>query len=311
MARIKSNNGKSRFWLYVMLVGLLALAGVVAWLVWPYIEGDMEYARVREVAAEPVEDIEAPADAGDPLMHREIDWDALRAINPDVIGWIYCPNTPIDYPVVQDPPSDPGKYLHTTFEGKVSWPNNEGTIYLDCDNIEDGFLSEAPLLYGHYQNNQSMFSAWSHNWEQGRMDDKCHVYIYTPEGTVHVELFAANKVNAATESIRVDFADKADLNAWLDTKLSESENVRSDPGEVDQLWTFCVCSYGTWKNQRTLSYGNVVESTLPEQPEEIWVEEPLDANASNVADGADGSTVHSIDAASDMSVEETEDGHDR
>ena len=41
------------------------------------------------------EDLSKPADL------PEINFKALQAVNPDVIGWIYSPNTTINYPVVQ------------------------------------------------------------------------------------------------------------------------------------------------------------------------------------------------------------------
>lgn len=252
---------------------LLAIGCAVVWYCFPYIQGEMEYERVRRMAdmagsgQERIEqtDVRDAGDAADadPNMDRAIDFDALRATNPDTIGWIWVPGTPIDYPVVQAPADDPDKYLHTTFLGSVSWPNNEGTIYLEADAAEHGLSSAAPLLYGHYQLNNSMFSAWSKNYEPGHMDSIRDVYIYTPSGAVHVRLFAANKVNAAVERVRTEFADLADLNSWLDARLAESEVVLEDPGDVTQLWTFCVCSYDTWKNQRTLSYGYVAEDTRP------------------------------------------------
>ena len=255
-------------------IGIVAIMVAAAlWYCFPYIQGEMEYERVRRMAgmasSEQVEQVEtdgpaaADSGSGDANMARVIDFDSLTATNPDTIGWIWVPGTPIDYPVVQAPADDPTKYLHTTFLGSVSWPNNEGTIYLEADAAQHGFSSTAPLLYGHYQLNNSMFSAWSKNYEPGHMDGIRDVYIYTPKGNIHVRLFAANKVNATVERVRTDFADFADLNSWLDERLGESEVVLEDPGDVTQLWTFCVCSYDTWKNQRTLSYGYTVEDTRP------------------------------------------------
>lgn len=265
MSRPKRN----KLWLAPPIIILIALVVGGVWYCLPYFQGEAEYQGLRELSAieETVEDVTTigmtaePLQSDDPLMERQIDWNALRAINPDVIGWIYVPNTSIDYPICQDPPDDPGKYLHTTFEGAVSWPNNEGCIYLDCGNIERGFSSEAPLLYGHYQLNQGMFSQLAENYDLDTLNSRNQVYIYTPEGAIHIELFAARIVNANAERIRVNFADKADLNAWLDEKLASANALAYDPGEVDQLWTFCVCSYGTWANQRTLSYGRTVEDT--------------------------------------------------
>ena len=45
----------------------------------------------------------------------EVDFDALREINPDIIGWLYYESTNINYPIVMG--SDNDYYLHITFEG--------------------------------------------------------------------------------------------------------------------------------------------------------------------------------------------------
>ena len=44
-----------------------------------------------------------------------VDFESLKAINPDVKGWLYIEALDISYPVVQGPDND--AYLHTTYEG--------------------------------------------------------------------------------------------------------------------------------------------------------------------------------------------------
>ena len=51
---------------------------------------------------------------------RIIDFERLRKINPDTIGWVYAKGTNIDYPVVLGKDND--YYLHTTFEGTKTAP---------------------------------------------------------------------------------------------------------------------------------------------------------------------------------------------
>lgn len=255
---MRRRGGRNPAWLVAPAALLVALALALAWYCLPYARGEAEYSRLRLIAFP--EEATAPEGAGDEgPMGREVDWDALRAVNADVIGWIYVPGTPIDYPVVQAPASDPDKYLRTTFEGEVSWPNNQGTIYLDCDNAELGFDSPCCYLYGHQQFNDSMFSPLRDNGRLESLLSHDQIYLYTPEGSIHLEAFAGNVIDACVDRVVTDFADGAALNAWLDDRLAESEAVAYDPGEVDQLWTLCTCSYTTYARERTLTYARVIE----------------------------------------------------
>mgnify|MGYP000585669203 FL=1 len=54
---------------------------------------------------------------------RTIDFDKLRAKNPDIVGWVYAKGTGIDYPIVQG--KDNEEYLHMDYNKKKS---SSGTI---------------------------------------------------------------------------------------------------------------------------------------------------------------------------------------
>ena len=72
-----------------------------------------------------------------------INWDRLREMNPDIVGWIKIDDTRIDSPVVQT--TDNVKYLNTNFQG--DW-DERGTLFLDCDYHWDGTAKNS-VIYGH------------------------------------------------------------------------------------------------------------------------------------------------------------------
>lgn len=63
-----------------------------------------------------------------------IDFDTLLDRNKDVIGWLYCPDTVINYPVVQGENND--QYLRKDLDGKYLV---SGTLFADYRN---GALNE-------------------------------------------------------------------------------------------------------------------------------------------------------------------------
>ena len=94
-----------------------------------------------------------------------VDFESLKAINPDVKGWLYIEALDISYPVVQGPDND--AYLHTTYEGTS---NFAGSIFLDYQNQGD-FSDGNTIVYGHNMKNLSMFGKLKQMKEQEKYRD--------------------------------------------------------------------------------------------------------------------------------------------
>ena len=84
------------------------------------------------------------------------------------------------------------------------------------------------------------------------------IRVYTREKAIELKVFAADVVDASSEGKRTDFADAAELAAYLGDKLSRCEVVLEEPSDVAQAWAFVTCSYQT-SNSRTVVYAKEVE----------------------------------------------------
>ena len=76
----------------------------------------------------------------------------LRAMNPDVIGWLTIYDTTIDYPVLRSPNSN-DDYLSKNPEG--DWEGS-GSLFLDHQNKAD-FSDFNTIIFGHHMAGPAMF----------------------------------------------------------------------------------------------------------------------------------------------------------
>lgn len=78
---------------------------------------------------------------------------SLYELNDDVVGWLYVPNTPIDYPVVLTDNND--FYIDHDYMKNY---NRYGALFADCDNvITPQKTSDNISIYGHNMLDGSMF----------------------------------------------------------------------------------------------------------------------------------------------------------
>ena len=70
---------------------------------------------------------------------------------------------------------------------------------------------------------------------------------------------APTRRHPSSEGKRTDFADAAELDAYLWDKLPRCEVVLEEPADVAQAWAFVTCGYQT-SNSHTVVYAKEVEA---------------------------------------------------
>lgn len=125
-----------------------------------------------------------PGEASPETAPISVDFTVLREINPDVVGWLYCEDTPINLPLVRGKNND--VYLHRMIDG--SW-NPAGTLFLDYRNAGD-FSHGNTIIYGHNMKDKSMFAVLPSYNDPEFYAQHPVMWLLTPEQDYKVELVA-------------------------------------------------------------------------------------------------------------------------
>lgn len=258
---MKHNRKKARNWLFVIaLVLLAAIFLYAAYHLISYWYAEQENKQLTDDLIEKV--VLVPADTSEDTSESlpdvpteetapiSIDFDALWQENEDVVAWIYCEGTPIQYPVVQS--SDNSYYLRRLLNGKY---NVNGTIFLDyrCASDFGGFNS---ILYGHHMKSGEMFGTLPKYKDQAYYDEHPVLYLLTPEQNYKVELIA-RYITPSDSDIYVLPVTLEQKKAFLEHAVSESSfqsNVSFN--ETDSFLTLSTCSY-EYDNARFVVVGKL------------------------------------------------------
>jgi sortase B len=114
----------------------------------------------------------------------QVDFNVLWQENPDVVAWLYSPDTPIDFPVVQT--TDNSYYLRRLLDGS---DNSSGTSFVDYRCSGD-FSDFNTMIYGHNMKNDAMFGTLVNYKDQSYYDSHPVMYLITPGCSYKVELVA-------------------------------------------------------------------------------------------------------------------------
>lgn len=184
----------------------------------------------------------------------EIDHEKLTGINADYRCWIYAPDTPIDFPVVQC--GNNTYYLDRMFNRKS---NPAGTLFMDHRNLPD-FADPNTLIYGHHMRDGSMFESLTDYDGPGYFEAHPFMVIIREDAVYLVEVFSAYVTDSKDPCYDIALSDEEDMLAFVTHALDKSDfdaHVEIDAA-ADHLVTLSTCTY-VFDNARYVVIGRLTE----------------------------------------------------
>lgn len=183
----------------------------------------------------------------DPYMDslQETDLEALRAVNPDVLGWIVIPGTQLEYPLMKG--LDNQYYLEHSWDKQ---PNAAGSIFLEQTSSED--LSDFhTVIYGHRMRNGSMFGSLGDYTTLEHWENHPYVYIVDDNGVHRYEIFASYEANIGSRTYQVGFSGEESIQKFMEHCLNSSViDTGIVPTSEDKILTLSTCTSVGHENLR-------------------------------------------------------------
>ncbi len=181
-----------------------------------------------------------------------VNFDRLREKNGDVIGWIYCEDTAINYPVVHAPDNE--YYLDRDYLGEF---DPSGAIFTDEVNTP-GFLDSNTIIYGHHMADMSMFASLEYWLEEDYFASHPTMWLLTPEQNFRVDLFSVYQTVATSSTYTVFYQPRLEFDNYL-RQVQAWSNVTTGV-ELDSDSHYVVlstCAYN-YDEGRTVLHGKLV-----------------------------------------------------
>ena len=171
---------------------------------------------------------------------KKIDWNYLKSVNKDIIGWIKIEDTTIDYPILQD-----NSNLYYLRHNYLKKHNSNGSIFtLDSNPFQD----KETLLYGHNMSNETMFSILGKYLDRDFMLAHQKIKIYTPNKNYECVIFSAYSIGISTEKNNIS---NLSFNEKIEYYKKSSKVKVNDVKITDKIIKLSTCSYINSKTRPT------------------------------------------------------------
>ena len=209
--------------------------------------GDRQDASTEVMETEDAQEESDSVIAGVDIPQKQLDWNELAKVNPDIYAWIYIPGTQVDYPVLQHP-TDNTYYLNYNMNGTRGYP---GCIYTGKENSKD-FTDFNTVMYGHNMRNKTMFETLHYYEDKAFFVNNPYVYVYRGDRVLVYEIFAAYTAGNEHILYSYDFQTQEGRQNYVDLiEKGASGNLRDDVEVTgdSHILTLSTCISGKAKNR--------------------------------------------------------------
>lgn len=158
-----------------------------------------------------------------------VDFEALKAENPDIFAWLYLPDTDIDHPVLQSEEADDYYESHDAF-GAV---NKTGALYTELANLKN-MCDFNTVIHGKVQEGNAFADLYRFT-DPDFFEDHEKLYLYLDGNLLTYEIFAAYERENTSLIRTYDFTYIAGCEQFLNDMYSArkmGKNLREGWEEV-------------------------------------------------------------------------------
>ena len=167
----------------------------------------------------------------------DVNFDNLKKINSDVVGWIKINGTNINYPFVQS--KDNKYYLTHSFNKSY---NNAGWVFLDYRN--NNINNRNTIIYAHGRTDKTMFGTLRKVLNNGWINNTNNyvIKISTEKENSLWQIFSIYHIPTTNDYLQTEFKDEREYQRFLNIlKNRSNHNFNTSITSNDTILTLSTC----------------------------------------------------------------------
>lgn len=167
----------------------------------------------------------------------DVNFDNLKRINSDVVGWIKVNGTNINYPFVQS--KDNKYYLTHSFSKSY---NNAGWVFLDYRN--NNINNRNTIIYAHGRTDKTMFGTLRKVLNNGWINNTNNyvIKISTEKENSLWQIFSIYHIPTTNNYLQTEFKDEREYQRFLNIlKNRSNHNFNTSITSNDTILTLSTC----------------------------------------------------------------------